>query len=61
MSEKNPFGASEVAILFLSMAMETALKRAMRDIHGKTDEEILLLIPDEEARKKLLMSRVRQH
>ena len=58
MSENNPFGATEMAALFLSMAVETALKRAMRQIEGKTDEEILQLIIQEKARKDALMRQV---
>jgi len=58
MSEKNPFGATEAAALFLSIALETALKRALRDIEGKTDEEIMQLIITEKLRKDALMKQV---
>ena len=58
MSKKNPFGFSEAAVLFLSIAMETALKRAMRDINGKTDEEIMQLVVSEQLRKQVLMTQV---
>jgi len=58
MSGNNPFGVSEVAALFISMAIETALKRAMRDIDGKTDEEIMQLILTEKLRKDALMKQV---
>ncbi len=60
MTKKNPFGVSEVAVLFLSMAVETALKRAMRDIEGKTDEEIMGLVITEELRKQNLMAKVKE-
>jgi hypothetical protein len=60
MSKKNPFGVSEVAILFLSMSMEVALKRAMRQIEGKTDEEIMALVVAEQLRKKELMAKVEE-
>lgn len=58
MSEKNPFGVSEAAALFLSISIETALKRAMRQIDGKTDEEIMALIVTEKLRKDALMAKV---
>jgi hypothetical protein len=58
MNKTNPFGVSEAAVLFLSIAMETALKRAMRDIDGKTDEEIMQLVGPELARKAILMAQV---
>jgi hypothetical protein len=61
MSENNPFGATEVAVLFLSMAVETALRRAMREIDGKTDEEIMQLVVTEHLRKESLMTKVRSH
>ena len=54
----NPFGISEVADLFISMTVEVALKRAMRDIDGKTDEEIMQLIVTEKIRKESLMAKV---
>lgn len=57
MSE-NPFGATEIAALFISMAIETALKRAMREIDGKTDEEIMQLILTEKLRKDALMTQL---
>ena len=60
MSKKNPFGVSEAAILFLSISMETALQRAMRDIDGKTDEEIMALVVTEELRKQALMAKVKE-
>ena len=56
---KNPFGTSEVAALFLSIALETALRRAMREIEGKTDEEIMALIVQEKIRKDALMAKVK--
>ena len=58
MSSKNPFGISEAATLFLSITLETALKRAMREIDGKTDEEIMQLIIGEKLRKDALMAKV---
>ena len=58
MSENNPFGASEAAALFLSVALEVALKRALREIDGKTDEEIMQLIITEKLRKDALMKQV---
>jgi len=54
------FGATEVAALFVSMALETALRRALRDIEGKTDEEIMQLIVQEQLRKETLMRRIKE-
>ena len=60
MSENNPFGATEAAALFLSMAIEAALKRALRQIDGKTDEEIMQLIITERLRKDALMKQIEE-
>ena len=57
---KNPFGATEAAALFLSIALETALKRALREIEGKTDEEIMVLILEEKLRKDALMKQIQE-
>jgi hypothetical protein len=61
MSKKNPFGISEAAALFLSITIETALRRAMRKIDGKTDEEIMALVVDEQLRKANLMAKIKEH
>ena len=58
---QNPFGASEAAAIFLSIALETALRRAMRQIEGKTDEEIMRLVAAEQLRKANLMAQVEEH